>query len=164
MPEPTNALVKVRGGGYPNDEATIPQLFAAYQLTNLTQFALIFNVPGTLSVANDVCPWVLFPFAYTLIPRCYMALKTLPTTTNNVSFDIKRSVDNGASFTSILTTQPFFAPGIVNSKVFPIADFGGNTSFNAGDVLRLDILTVGDTVPGADLMVALNGFIPTPGV
>ena len=173
---PSVSLVKTRGPNgdqeislhdllteyYSNTPGSIPQRQDQNWTGSITvsQLALIFNVSGTLSAANDVAPWIVLPFAFTLFSRSRMGIKTLPTVTNSVSVDIKRSTDNGATFSTILTANPAFAPGAANSKIFPFADFG-NTNLNAGDVLRLDILTVGDTVPGADLTIWLCGFIPT---
>ena len=50
----------------------------------VSQLAIIFNVSGTLSAANDVAPWIVLPFAFTLFSRSRMGIKTLPTVTNSV--------------------------------------------------------------------------------
>lgn len=123
-----------------------------------TQYSLVFNVPGTLSAANDVAPWVIVPAAYSVLPRCRMAIKTMPTVATGVNIDIKISTDHGASFLSIFASTPTIGPLGGNEIIIPTVDFS-QVNFNSGDILRLDILTVGDTVAGADLMILLNGTV-----
>lgn len=113
-----------------------------------------FIVTGNAAVGFDITSnWYIFTRAGTLKSATAVA-KTAPVGAALV-FDILKSTNGGTSFTSIWSSD--------SSKRIQLASgttSGSQTSFttagfNAGDLLRLDVIAIGTSVPGANVTIKL---------
>lgn len=136
---------------------TVPQKGASnWAVASGFPYDLNFSVSGTLSVANDVSPWVILPANQIKGLVISAVCKTAPVGAD-LQFDIKYNVavDSGGTWITVATVN--------NGGVFAIANtqhasglFAPTVvNYSAGFAFRLDILQVGVSVAGADLKVTM---------
>lgn len=113
----------------------------------------VFAIFGTLTVANDQTNWVILPAAGT-INKAWAVCKTGPTG-QALIFDIQKSTNNGTSFTSIWNSTPANRIQIAAGQVAGTQTSFDTTSFNAGDLFRVDVDQIGSGAAGANCTVQL---------
>jgi hypothetical protein len=110
-------------------------------------------VPGALAVANDVGVNLRLDADSTL--SAVRAFCKTAATGDGTTIDVKRSPD-GVAFTSILSA-PLAIPS--GTKAIEVTTFP-DTTLDAGDFLRLDVLTVpASGAPPSDVTVQLDLFV-----
>ncbi len=113
-----------------------------------------FAIFGTLTVANDQTNWVILPAAG-IITKANAVCKTGPTG-QALIFDILKSTNNGSSFTSLWNSTPANKIQIAAGQVAGSQTSFDTTTFNAGDLLRIDVDQIGSGVAGGSCTVTLT--------
>lgn len=131
-----------------NDKADI-------SLTAYDCFTWALAIGTAAVIGTDLANWAIVDRSYTLT-KCFIAAKTAPTGANLV-VDILRSTDNGATWTSLWATNTSNRPTITASNHTGTTTSFDTTGLNEGNLLRIDIVTVGSTVAGQDITVKLKG-------
>jgi len=114
---------------------------------------ITFALPGARIVANDLTNWIIMTHAGQ-INKAWAIAKTGPTGAALI-FDIQKSTNNGSSFTSIWASTPANRVQIAAAAVSGNQTSFDTTTFNAGDIFRIDIDQVGSTIAGSDITVTL---------
>lgn len=114
---------------------------------------LTFVIPGTLTVANDQSNWLIMTNSGT-ITKAWAIAKTGPTG-QALIFDIQKSTNNGGAFTSIWNVTPANKIQIAASAVAGTQTSFDTTTYNAGDVFRIDVDQIGSGTAGANATVEL---------
>jgi hypothetical protein len=120
-------------------------------------FAWAFALDSDAIVATDISPWVICTGGGTFA-RWDIAAKVGPVGAALV-VDILKSTDHGATFATLWTATPSNRPTIANGGVSATGSTFAVTTFAAGDLLRLDVITVGSTTAGQNVSVAILGTL-----
>lgn len=121
----------------------------------IPQGGVLFSIPGELFVDNNyvyTTP-VIFDSNRNLT-KCRVVCGTAPTG-SDIIVDVQRSIDNGATFSSLWNTNTQNRPKITaNNKVGSTTSFDIST-IEAEMILIVKVLQVGSTVAGSDLTIEL---------
>jgi len=113
----------------------------------------VFALFGNMVVGTDQTNWVIVPYAGT-ISKVWADCKTSPTGANLI-FDILKSTNNGTSFTSIWNSTPANRITITAGTNNATQTSFDTTTFNAGDLFRVDTAQIGSGAPGADCTIQM---------
>jgi hypothetical protein len=112
--------------------------------------------PGSdIAVANDVANWV--PLVGSgILHGAYINSKTGDGPVgSSLIIDIKLSTNGGSTFTSLWATTPANRPTIADGAVVGSAGTPDTTAYVNGNLVRVDVLQVGSTTPGRNVIVSL---------
>lgn len=113
----------------------------------------VFAIFDDQVVGNDQTNWVIVPNAGT-ISKIWAKCKTAPTG-QPLIWDIDKSTDNGSTWLSIWDATPAnriqLAAGVNNGTQTSF----DTTTFNAGDVFRIDVDQIGSGAAGADCTIQM---------
>jgi hypothetical protein len=117
-------------------------------------FTWILGVGVDLVAANDITNWQICSKGGT-ITRVDLIAKTAPVGASIVIDILKASSSSSPSFTSLWNVTPANRPTITTGN--KVGTFGtpDTTTFSAGDILRIDIISVGSGTAGQNLTVEL---------
>lgn len=142
---------KTNGSFYMNTNTAASPTWASVAGSG-SKFA--FQVMGTITVSNDKTNWAIASSNGTLT-KAFAVAKTGPTGADLI-FDIKKSTDNGSTFTSIWNSTPANRIKIAASSSAGSQTSFDSPTFNAGDIFRIDVIQIGSSAAGADATVTLN--------
>lgn len=108
----------------------------------------------TLATGTDVSNWLVAPAACTLT-RWDVVAKTAPTGASAI-FDVLKSSDGGATFTSLWASNPTNRPTLAISSKQASGTSFDTATLAAGDILRIDVAQVGSTVPGSNVTLKIQ--------
>lgn len=109
------------------------------------------NAAGTLSTSTAR---VFSAYASGTIQQIYCSLDTVPTSTNTVTIDVKKSTAGGAYATILSSTVVFNNASTARTVV---AATISSASFVVGDIFQVTWTVVGSSA--ADLLVTLHGDV-----
>lgn len=122
-------------------------------------YTFLFNVSGTISVANDVSPHVQSPG--TFVPLYLTGTCLTNPTGADVHVKFRYSSDNGQTFTQDTTT---FTVCLASTGGDAISISSGTwcsglAAMRTGIIYGLDVTQVGSSVAGANLQVGVTGLL-----
>jgi hypothetical protein len=108
-----------------------------------------------ITQGNDKAAWAIMDQARTM-SKVYACAKTAPTGTPTLVFDILYSTDNGTTFNSLWPTNQNNRPSIASGSKFSTTTSFDTTTIPAGALVRIDVVSVGNTIAGQDVTVQLQ--------
>lgn len=129
------------------DAATKHYVDTAVSGTVASSIPVTFSQPGVLATGTGTMRW-LCPWTSTTINYTVAAVGTAPTGASIIC-DVKK---NGTTVYTTSANRPTIVAGANATTTKPTPDV---TAFNAGDYLTVDIVQVGATIAGSDLVIVV---------
>ncbi len=120
-------------------------------------FAWTLGLNSDAFVAADEAPWVICNKAGTFT-RWDIVAKTGPVGADLV-LDVLKSTNGGSTFATLWTATPANRPKIADGSNTGTGSTFAVTTFAAGDLLRLDVITVGSSTAGQNISLAILGTL-----
>jgi hypothetical protein len=112
--------------------------------------------PGAdIAVANNVAGWVPLVGSGVLHGAFVNSKAGSGPTGAALILDVKLSTNGGSTWTSLWHATPASRPTIADGAVIGSAGAPDTTSYANGNLVRLDVIQVGATTPGRDVVLLL---------
>lgn len=121
------------------------------------QLAISNNASANLVVQTDATPWIVCSKAGNFV-RWDAVCQTQPTG-SSIILDVLLSTNGGSTFTSLWATNTSNKPSISASTSTGSGTSFDTTSFSAGNVLQLNVVQVGSTVPGSNVTLIIDAYM-----
>ncbi len=120
-------------------------------------FGWALGLDSDVVVSADQSPWVICNKGGTF-NRWDLVAKTGPVGADLV-IDILKSTDGGSTFATLWTATPANRPTIADGSNTGTGSTFAVTTFAAGDLLRLDVITIGSSTAGSNVSLAILGTL-----